>query len=88
MRIRFASEAEYKAWEERAHRKLRRAIELDNELAEAHGSLGTVYRHAEFDWIVCSSRAARVGTQFKPRLPHFYRAAAFYHLGLMDEWKN
>ena len=86
MRIRFASEAEYKAWEERAHREAQRAIELDNELAEAHEALAAVYRHAEFDWdrvLVESGRALELNSNLD--MPHFYRAAAFYHLGLMDE---
>jgi TolB-like protein/predicted Ser/Thr protein kinase len=86
MRIRFASEAEYKAWEERAHQEAQRAIELDNELAEAHEALAAVYRHAEFDWdrvLVESGRALELNSNLD--MPHFYRAAAFYHLGLMDE---
>jgi len=86
MRIRFASEGEFKTWEERAHQEAQRAIELDNDLAEAHEALAAVYRHTEFDWDRVLAESGRA-LELNPNLdmPHFYRAAAFYHLGLMDE---
>ena len=86
MRIRFASETEFKGWEERAREEARRAIELDSELAEAHEALAAVDRLAEFNWdrvLAESGRALELNSSLD--MPHFYRAAAFYHFGLMDD---
>jgi TolB-like protein len=85
MRIRFAPQEEVKVWDERAKQSANRALALDANLAEAHESLAAVYRNSDFNWeqtIVESDRAL----QLNPNLdqPHFYRAAAFYHLGLEE----
>lgn len=85
MRIRFAPEAEVKVWDERAKQAAKKALELDPELAEAHEALASVYRNSEFNWeqtIEESNRALRMNPNLDQS--HFYRAAAFYHLGLLD----
>ena len=85
MRIRFAGEAEVKLWEERAKQAAKRALELDPDLAEAHEALASVYRNSEFNWeqtIEESDRALRINPNLDQS--HYYRAAAFYHLGLLQ----
>jgi TolB-like protein/lipoprotein NlpI len=85
MRIRFVPEGEVKSWEDRAKEEAHRALELDPHLAEAHEALAAVYRNAEFDWertIEESSLALELNPNLD--LPHLYRAAAFYHLGLPE----
>jgi tetratricopeptide (TPR) repeat protein len=85
MRIRFAPQEEVKSWDERAKQSANRALELDPDLAEAHEALAAVYRNSEFDWvqtIVESDRALSMNPNLDQ--PHYYRAAAFYHLGLLD----
>jgi adenylate cyclase len=85
MWLRFAPEAEIKGWKESAEREARRALELDSNLAEAHEALAAVYRYTEFDWeraIEESRRALELNPNLD--LPHFYRAAAFDHLGLWE----
>jgi eukaryotic-like serine/threonine-protein kinase len=85
MRIRFASEAEIKGWEEQARREAQRALELDPNLAEAHEALAAVARLAEFDWERVFAESYRA-LELNPSLemPHYYLAAAFYHLGLLE----
>ena len=85
MRIRFAKQEEVKEWEERAKDSAHRALGLDANLAEAHEALAAVYRYSEFNWeqtIVESDRALQLNPNLEQ--PHYYRAAAFYHLGLFD----
>ena len=85
MRIRFAPEGEVVAWGERAEREARRALELDPQLAEVREALASVARYTEFDWprtIAESDRALELNPSLE--LPHYYRAAAFYHLGLLN----
>lgn len=85
MRIRFAKEDEVKGWEERAREAANRALTLDANLAEAHQALAAVYRNSEFNWeqtLVESDRALLLNPNLEQ--PHYYRAAAFYHLGLLD----
>jgi TolB-like protein/Flp pilus assembly protein TadD len=85
MSLRFAPEAEVKSWRERAEREASHALELDPNLAEAHKALAAVYRYTEFDWertIAESTRALALNPNLE--LPHFYRATAFYHLGLLE----
>ena len=85
MRIRFAPEAEVKLWDERAKQAAQKALELDPDLAEAHEALASVYRNSEFNWeqtIEESNRALRMNPNLDQ--PHYYRAAAFYHLGLLE----
>jgi TolB-like protein/predicted Ser/Thr protein kinase len=85
MRIRFAPEADVSTWEERARMEAKQALELDPDLAEAHEAMAAVYRNAEFDWpraIEESNRALELNPNLET--PHYYRAAAFYHLGLLE----
>ncbi len=85
MRIRFAPEMEVNNWAERAKREAGRALELDSNLAEAHEALAAVYRNTEFDWEQTLEESRRA-LELNPSLdqPHYYRAGAFYHLGLFD----
>ena len=85
MRIRFAKEDEVKEWDQRAKEAAHRALELDANLAEAHEALAAVYRNSEFNWeqtIAESDRALLMNPNLEQ--PHYYRAAAFYHLGLLE----
>jgi TolB-like protein/predicted Ser/Thr protein kinase len=85
MRIRYASETEFQDWEERARREAQRALDLDSNLAEVHEALAAVHRNAEFNWeqtIAESDRALQLNPNLE--MPHYYRAAAFYHLGLLE----
>jgi serine/threonine protein kinase/tetratricopeptide (TPR) repeat protein len=85
MRIRFAPQEDVKDWDERAKQAAKRALELDPNLAEAHEALAAVYRNSEFDWEKTIEESDRA-LQMNPSLdqPHYYRAAAFYHLGLLE----
>lgn len=85
MRIRFAPETQVQDWADRAEHEASLALKMDAHLAEAHEALAAVYRNVEFDWnrtIEESSRALDLNPNLD--LPHYYRAAAFYHLGLME----
>jgi hypothetical protein len=85
MRIRFATEDEVKEWDQRAKEAAHRALELDANLAEAHEALAAVYRNSEFNWeqtIAESDRALLMNPNLEQ--PHYYRAASFYHLGLLE----
>jgi len=85
MRIRFAPQEEVKTWDQRAKDEAKSALELDTNLAEAHEALAAVYRNSEFNWeqtIVESDRALLMNPNLEQ--PHYYRAAAFYHLGLLE----
>jgi len=86
MRIRFAAPEEVQLWDDRAKQEANRALELDGNLAEAHEALASVYRSSEFNWtqtIIESDRALLINPNLDQ--PHYYRAAAFYHLGLIDD---
>ncbi len=85
MRLRFAPAAEARSWGDRAEREARTALQSDPQLAEAHEALAAVYRAVEFDW-ERTIEESRLALALNPGLdqPHFYRAAAFYHLGLFD----
>jgi len=85
MRIRFAQPEEVQSWDERAKEAANRALGLDANLAEAHEALAAVYRNSEFNWeqtIVESDRTLTLNPNLEQ--PHYYRAAAFYHLGLLE----
>ena len=85
MRIRFAREEEVQSWDQRAKEAAKRSLELDQNLAEAHEALAAVYRNSEFNWeqtILESDRALLMNPNLEQ--PHYYRAAAFYHLGLLE----
>ena len=88
MRIRFAEQAEVQQWEELARSEAQRALSLDPDLAEAHEALAAVFRNAEFDWDRVLSESSRA-LELNPNLetPHYYKAAAYYHLGLLEKVK-
>ncbi len=85
MRLRFAPASEAPMWSERAEREAQAALTLDPQLAEAHEALSGVYRAVEFKWEETLEQG-RLALSLNPNLdqPHLYRAAAFYHLGLLD----
>jgi serine/threonine-protein kinase len=85
MRIRFSPEADVKLWDEKAKLAASRALELDPGLAEAHEALASVYRSSEFNWEQTIAESDRA-LQMNPNLDqsHFFRATAFYHLGLLE----
>ena len=85
MHLRFAAGDEVKPWGERAEREAARALELDSELAEAHLARAAVARKAEFDWGL-TLEESRKALELNPTLDlaRYFRAAAFYHLGLME----
>jgi DNA-binding winged helix-turn-helix (wHTH) protein/tetratricopeptide (TPR) repeat protein len=84
--LRFAPPGEVERWAERAESEARAALALDSDLAEAHLARAAVARKREFDWgaAIESSRRALV---LNPNLPqaHLIVAAAYYHLGYMEE---
>jgi eukaryotic-like serine/threonine-protein kinase len=89
MRIRFSPEADLKKWEDRARREAQRALVLDSNLAEAHEALAAMYRNTEFDWertVAESHRALELNPSLE--MPHYYLAAAFYHVGLLEAVKT
>jgi tetratricopeptide (TPR) repeat protein len=85
MRIRFSAEGDVERWDEQAKRAANRALELDPGLAEAHEALASVYRSSEFNWEQTIAESDRA-LQMNPNLDqsHYYRAVAFYHLGLLE----
>jgi TolB-like protein len=85
MRIRFAPEPELQGWVDRAQKEAAAALALDPNLAQAHEAKAAVARQIEFDWDLVineSDRALALNPSLE--MPHFYRAAAFYHFGLLD----
>jgi TolB-like protein len=85
MHLRFAKDAEVAEWGTRARREATRALALDSTVAEAHLAQAAVYRKTEFDWdatILESRRALELNPSLD--LPHYFIAAAYYHLGLLD----
>ena len=85
MHLRFATGDEVKPWGVRAEREAGRALELDPGLAEAHLARAAVARKADFDWDL-TLEETRKALELNPNLDlaRYFRAAAFYHLGLMD----
>ena len=85
MHLRFATGAEVKRWGERAEREAARALELDPGLAEAHLARAAVARKADFDWgLTLDETGKALGLNPNLDLARYFRAAAFYHLGLLD----
>ena len=86
MYLQFAPAGDPDGWAERAEREARAALEMDPDLAEAHLARAAVARKREFDWqtAIAASRRALV---LNPTLDqaHFFIAAAYYHLGYMEE---
>ena len=85
MRIRFAPEPEQQDWVDRSQKEAAAALALDPNLAEAHEARAAVARNNEFDWDLAINESDRA-LALNPSLdmPHLYRAAAFYHFGLLD----
>jgi TolB-like protein len=85
MHLRFATGAEVKRWGDRAERDAARALQLDPELAEAHLARAAVARKGDFDWGLTLDEAAKA-LELNPTLDlaRYFRAASFYHLGLLD----
>jgi serine/threonine-protein kinase len=85
MHLRFATGSEVKRWGERAVQDAARALQLDPELAEAHLARAAVARKADFDWAL-TLEETRKALELNPNLDlaRYFRAAAFYHLGLLD----
>ncbi len=85
MHLRFATGPEVATWGERAKREAARAIALDPALAEAHLAMAAVARKSEFDWAGTLEESRRA-LELNPNLDlaHYFRAAAFYHLGLLE----
>jgi TolB-like protein len=83
--LRFAPASESRGWNERAEREALAALQIDPQLAEAHEALAAVYRAVEFEW-ERALEESRLALSLNPHLdqPRLYRAAAFYHLGLLD----
>jgi DNA-binding winged helix-turn-helix (wHTH) protein/TolB-like protein len=86
MYLRFAPASELQKWGERATHEADGALALDPDLAEAHAARAAVLRKREFDWDAAVSESRRALT-LNPNLdqPHLIQAAAFYHLGLMEQ---
>ena len=86
MFLRFANENESAAWSTRADEEIAKALSLDPGLAETHQALAAVYRKKDFNWDRVLEESTRA-LELNPSLEqaHYYRAAAFYHLGLLDE---
>ena len=85
MRIRFAPEPELQGWVDRAQKEAAAALALDPNLAEAHEARAAVARNLSSTGISRSTRAtARWRSTRAWSMPHFFRAAAFYHLGFFD----
>jgi adenylate cyclase len=85
MHLRYASSSEVKMWGERAEKEAYNAVKLDPNLAEAHLALAAVARKGDFNWektIQESRKALELNSNLD--LPHYFIAAAFYHLGLLD----
>jgi serine/threonine-protein kinase len=85
MHLRFASGAEVASWGERAEREAGLALALDPALAEAHLARAAVARKTDFDWTLTFDESAKA-LELNPSLDlaRYFRAAAFYHLGLFD----
>jgi TolB-like protein len=86
MHLRFATGKEVKLWGQRAEAEAARAIALDSSLAEAHLARAAVARKSEFNWgrtLEESSRALKLNPNLD--LAHYFSAASYYHLGLLDQ---
>ena len=86
MCLRYAPAAEVEAWGNRAEAEARAALAADDGLAEAHLARAAVARKREFDWNATLDASDRA-LVLDPNLDqaHFFKAAAYYHLGYMEE---
>jgi tetratricopeptide (TPR) repeat protein len=72
-------------WGKRAVQEAQKALRMNPFLAEAHEAMAAVYRKTDFQWeltIQESDQALKLNNSLY--LPHYYKAAAFYHMGLFD----
>lgn len=86
MYLRFAPASDVERWGARAEAEVRAALDLDPDLAEAHLARAAVARKREFDWnatMVASQRALVLNPNLDQA--RFFMAAAYYHLGYMEE---
>lgn len=86
MYLRFSPPKDVEQWGARAESEARTALALDADLAEAHLARAAVARKREFDWnatIDSSQRALLLNPNLEQA--HLFTAAAYYHLGYMDE---
>ena len=86
MHLRYATGRDVEDWGKRAEAAARAALEIDPELAEAHLARAAVARKLEFDWNATMT-ASRRALVLNPNLEQarFFMAAAYYHLGYMEE---
>jgi DNA-binding winged helix-turn-helix (wHTH) protein/TolB-like protein len=86
MYLRFAPASEVDEWGTCAETAARTALEADPDLAEAHLARAAVARKREFDWAAAVTESQRA-LILNPNLDqaHFFAAAAYYHLGYMEE---
>jgi TolB-like protein/Flp pilus assembly protein TadD len=86
MHLRFASGPDVKTWGQRAEAEAAKALAIDSNLAEAHLAKAAVARKTDFDWARTLEESRRA-LELNPNLDqaYYYRAAAFYHLGLLDD---
>ena len=85
MHIRFASDDQVQYWGQRAMQEAKKSVQMNPNLAEAHEAMAAVYRKADFKWdltIEESNKALKLNNSLY--LPHYYKSAAYYHLGLFD----
>lgn len=89
MHLRYAPSKDVKAWGEKAEKEAYRAVKLDPNLAEAHLALAAIARKTEFNW-ERTIQESRKALELNPNLnlPHYFIAAAYYHLGLLDGAKE
>jgi DNA-binding winged helix-turn-helix (wHTH) protein/TolB-like protein len=86
MYLRFAKSEDADRWGVCAEAEARAALDVDPDLAEAHLARAMVARKREFDWsgAISASRRALVLNASLDQA-HFISAAAYYHLGYMEE---
>jgi tetratricopeptide (TPR) repeat protein len=86
MYLRFSSPRDVDRWGMCAEGEARAALDVDPDLAEAHLARAMLARKREFDWsgaIAASQRALVLNANLDQA--HFISAAAYYHLGYMEE---
>jgi DNA-binding winged helix-turn-helix (wHTH) protein/tetratricopeptide (TPR) repeat protein len=86
MYLRYAAAGDVDRWGERTEEAARVALDIDPDLAEAHLARAAVARKREFDWNATMA-ASRRALLLNPNLDQarFFMAAAYYHLGFMEE---
>lgn len=86
MYLRFSKPEDVDRWGMCAEVEARAALDVDPDIAEAHLARAMVARKREFDWsaaIAASQRALVLNANLDQA--HFISAAAYYHLGYMEE---